>query len=112
MNPAGGLRFSGLSSRYFYLGGLLDKLHVKADFVRIGAHKTAAEQLTNASDRDVLEVFARINTYTMALNAAELRHAEYQGDFKWQVHEAAQRWSTPVGGLRHRHRVPASTYGG
>lgn len=53
MNPAGGLRFSGLSSRYFYLGGTLDKLHVQADFVRIGAHKTAAEQLTNTTASDV-----------------------------------------------------------
>ena len=53
MNPAGGLRFSGLSSRYFYLGGTLEKLHVRADFVRIGAHKTAAEQLTNTTASDV-----------------------------------------------------------
>lgn len=53
MNPAGGLRFSGLSSRYFYLGGTLDKLGVKADFVRIGAHKSAAEQLTNETGSDV-----------------------------------------------------------
>lgn len=57
------------------------------------AYNFAAEQLINASDEDVLEVFARINTYTMALNKAELRHAEFQGDFKWMVHEAAQRWS-------------------
>ncbi len=53
MNPAGGLRFSGLSSRYFYLGGTLEKLKVQADFVRIGAHKTAAEQLTNETASDV-----------------------------------------------------------
>ncbi len=53
MNPAGGLRFSGLASRYFYLGGTLEKLHVRADFVRIGAHKTAAEQLTNSTGSDV-----------------------------------------------------------
>ncbi len=46
MNPAGGLRFAGLASRYFYLGGMLEKVGVKADFVRIGAHKTAAEQFT------------------------------------------------------------------
>ncbi|WP_245678235.1 signal peptide peptidase SppA [Chondromyces crocatus] len=45
MNPAGGLRFAGLSTRYFYFGDLLRKLGVQADFVRIGAHKLAAEQL-------------------------------------------------------------------
>lgn len=57
------------------------------------AYSFGAEQLINASDQDVLEVFARINTYTVALNKAELRHAEFQGDFKWMVHETAQRWA-------------------
>jgi protease IV len=47
INPAGGLRFAGLAVTYFYLGGLLDKLGVRADFVRIGAHKSAPEQLTD-----------------------------------------------------------------
>jgi protease-4 len=47
MNPAGGLRFAGLSASYFYLGGLLDKLGIRADFVRIGAYKSAPEQLTH-----------------------------------------------------------------
>jgi len=46
MNPAGGLRFAGIGSTYYYFGGLLKKLGVRADFVRIGAHKLAAEQLT------------------------------------------------------------------
>jgi protease-4 len=48
MNPAGGLRFSGLSMRYFYFGALLSRFGVQADFVRIGAHKLAAEQLALA----------------------------------------------------------------
>lgn len=61
MNPAGGLRFSGLSSRYFYVGGVLDKLGVRADFVRIGAHKSAAEMFvgsegTATSKRDHQEM--------------------------------------------------------
>ncbi|MFT3773897.1 MAG: S49 family peptidase [Minicystis sp.] len=46
MNPAGGLRFAGIGSTYYYFGGLLKKLGVRADFVRIGAHKLAAEQFT------------------------------------------------------------------
>lgn len=46
INPAGGLRFSGLSSRYFYFGGALAELGVQADFVRIGKNKAAAEQFT------------------------------------------------------------------
>jgi protease-4 len=46
MNPAGGLRFAGIKAEYLYFGGILDKLGVRADFVRIGTHKTAAEQFT------------------------------------------------------------------
>ena len=55
MNPAGGLRFAGLSSSYYYFGGLLQKLGVRADFVRIGAHKLAAEQLTLDRGSDVAQ---------------------------------------------------------
>jgi protease-4 len=44
VNPAGGIRFAGLAMRHFYLGGLLEKIGVRADFVRIGAHKSAPEQ--------------------------------------------------------------------
>lgn len=53
INPAGGLRFAGFSSRYFYFGGLLDKVGVKADFVRIGQHKLAAEQFTLPESTDI-----------------------------------------------------------
>lgn len=68
INPAGGIRFSGFSSRYFYLGGLLDKLGVRADFVRIGKHKLAAEQLTlkggtetaKADHQELVEEYAKV----------------------------------------------------
>lgn len=67
MNPAGGLRFAGLSSRYLYFGGLLDKLGVKADFVRIGKHKLAPEQFTEGPSnvgrkdhQELLDNYAKI----------------------------------------------------
>ncbi|MBL0196227.1 MAG: S49 family peptidase [Myxococcales bacterium] len=53
LNPAGGVRYSGLKSTHIYLAGLLDKIGVKAEFVRIGAHKSAPEQLMNRSASDV-----------------------------------------------------------
>lgn len=68
MNPAGGLRFAGLSSKYYYLGGLLDKLGIRAEFVRIGAHKSAAEQLTMDH-----------GSPTTRADQAELLAALYQG---------------------------------
>src|SRR5258706_9556524 len=53
INPAGGIRFAGLRARYFYYAGLLDKLGIKADFVRIGAHKSAPESFTRTGSSDV-----------------------------------------------------------
>jgi protease IV len=53
INPAGGIRFAGLSSRYIYFGGLLDKLAVRADFVRIGRHKLAPEQFARRSGTEI-----------------------------------------------------------
>jgi protease IV len=47
INPAGGVRYAGLAAQYIYLKGLLDKIGVRAEFVRIGPHKSAPEQFTN-----------------------------------------------------------------
>jgi protease-4 len=47
VSPGGGVRYSGLKAQYMYLRGLLDKIGVRADFVRIGPHKTAPEEFTN-----------------------------------------------------------------
>lgn len=58
------------------------------------SYPLAVDSLVNASDSDVLEVFARLNSYTVTLVAAEKRHAKYQGDFKWAVHGAAKDWQT------------------
>ncbi len=45
INPAGGIRYKGLASSGYYLKGLLDHLGIRADFVRIGDHKSAPEGL-------------------------------------------------------------------
>jgi protease-4 len=47
VTPSGGLRYAGLHSDYMYLKGLLDKIGIEGDFIRIGPHKTAPEQFTN-----------------------------------------------------------------
>ena len=52
----------------------------------------AVDQLVNASNTDVLEVFARLNSYTVTLNPPERRHAKWQGDFKWSVRSEARKW--------------------
>jgi protease-4 len=47
VNPAGGLRYAGLRMQYMYLGKLLEKLGIRAEFVRVSDHKSAPEQFTN-----------------------------------------------------------------
>lgn len=68
----------------------------------------AVEQLLNATENDVLEVFARLNSYNVTLNPAEKRHAKFQGKFKWHVREVAREWSElwkDYGLLSTRQRV-------
>ncbi len=57
------------------------------------SYPIGVEQLINASDNEVIDIFARLNSYTVPLNAAELRHAKYQGNFKWTVFDMASKWS-------------------
>jgi protease-4 len=53
MNPAGVVRFAGLRTQYQYYGALLAKIGIRAQFVRIGAHKTAPEAYMRDSATDV-----------------------------------------------------------
>ncbi|MFJ3406713.1 DUF262 domain-containing protein [Promicromonospora sp. NPDC090134] len=61
---------------------------------RFLGYSISVDQLINASDADVLEVFSRLNSYTVPVNPPELRHAEFQGEFKWAVHEMSRQWAT------------------
>lgn len=75
INPAGGLRYSGLKTTHIYLAGLLGKIGVKAEFVRIGAHKSAPEQFMNehasetakADQEDLLRQHEAVFARNMAL---------------------------------------------
>ncbi|HEY8091126.1 MAG TPA: signal peptide peptidase SppA, partial [Polyangiaceae bacterium] len=93
VTPAGGIRYAGLKSQYIYLKGLLDKIGVKAEFVRIGPHKTAPEQFTNehagpvaASDHEEMlrlidSVFVRNLSLYRHLDEARIREATRRGPF-------------------------------
>jgi hypothetical protein len=71
------------------------------------AYKLTCEQLINASDEDVLEVFLRINSYAVPVNAAELRNARFDNDFTSMVKECVRLvpevWK--LGVLTNRDRV-------
>ena len=55
-------------------------------------YRIGVEQLINADDEAVLDTFRRINSYSYKLNAQELRHAEYMGEFRSAVVAASRRW--------------------
>jgi hypothetical protein len=55
-------------------------------------YTVTVEQLLNATDDDVIDIFARLNSYTVTLNSAEKRHAEYQTEFKFAVRKASEKY--------------------
>lgn len=62
------------------------------DQERFLSYKISAVQLLNATDEKVLEVFARLNSYSVKVSAPELRHAEYSEPVKWAIYDAARDW--------------------
>lgn len=52
----------------------------------------AVEQLLNASVDDVIDIFARLNSYTVSLNATEKRHAHYQTNLKFFVRRMSTKY--------------------
>lgn len=45
---------------------------------------------------DIREAFRRLNSYTVPLNPEELRHADYQGDFKWFIYRLTRAYEEPI----------------
>ena len=77
-NPGGSFRYTGLRYQYFYLAGLLDKLGIKGEFVRISPHKSAPEQFTNTQASDEAradhEDLLRENEAVFTKDVAQGRH--------------------------------------
>jgi len=56
-------------------------------------YSVPVDVIRNAEKSDILEMFRRMNAYTLPLNDAEKRHSTYQGIFKWFVNEFANQYS-------------------
>ncbi|AWN35831.1 DUF262 domain-containing protein [Methylobacterium radiodurans] len=67
-----------------YAGSRFDDLdpEVQDSFL---AYTMSADVIRNARPAEILQMFRRMNAYTLPLNAAEKRHSSYQGAFKWTV---------------------------
>lgn len=50
-------------------------------------YQLSVDLFVSATPREIREAFRRLNSYTVPLNPEEKRHAEYQGEFKWFIHE-------------------------
>lgn len=73
------------------------------------SYKLTCEQLLNADDEDVLEVFVRINSYAVPVSEAELRNARFDNEFSDLVKEIAESlrplWALGVISERERVRM-------
>jgi hypothetical protein len=62
----------------------------EADADRLMMYKFHAFQYDNVDDPTILEIFARINTYSVALSRQELRNGKYFGVFKSAMYELSR----------------------
>lgn len=56
------------------------------------SYNVEVDIIQNAERSEILEMFRRMNAYTLALNDAEKRHSIYQGPFKWFVQSFTERY--------------------
>jgi len=63
------------------------------------SHPIPVDVIRNASKAEILEMFRRMNAYTLPLNDAEKRHAQYHGKFKWFVTTLTDELSEVVVGF-------------
>ena len=49
------------------------------------AYEISTDNVLSASEEEILEIFRRINSYTLPLSKTEQRNATYQGEFKWFI---------------------------
>lgn len=69
-----------------YGGKLYSELpeEVQGDFLK---YELSVDLLLDMQDRDILDIFARLNTYSVSLNKQELFNAKYFGYFKQLVYK-------------------------
>ena len=66
----GGLKFSALDQ------------DIQRQFMQ---YVVAVDVIRDATHAEIVEMFRRMNAYTLPLNDAEKRHAAFQGPFKWAM---------------------------
>lgn len=54
------------------------------------SYEVSVDNIVTATSEEILEVFRRINSYTLPLNTSEKRHATFQGEFKWFISDLTE----------------------
>ena len=60
---------------------------------RFVEYALTVDVFVGATSNEIRQVFRRMNSYTVPLNPQEKRHATHQGDFKWFIVEAVEKYS-------------------
>lgn len=63
------------------------------------SHPIPVDVVRNATKSEILEMFRRMNAYTLPLNESEKRHAVYHGQFKWFVNTLTDELSATFVGF-------------
>ncbi|WP_226565185.1 DUF262 domain-containing protein [Shewanella chilikensis] len=53
------------------------------------SYTVSADVIRNATRSEILQMFRRMNAYTLPLNNAEKRHSSFIGEFKWFINEVS-----------------------
>jgi len=78
---------------------LAGKLYSELDAEHQGrfiSYLISIDQFTAADEAEVRQIFRRMNSYTVPLNPEELRHAIFQGAFKWFIAAEAEEHQTVI----------------
>ena len=51
------------------------------------AYAVSVDVIRSADNDEILQMFRRMNAYTLPLNDAEKRHSQYHGRFKWAINK-------------------------
>lgn len=56
-------------------------------------YPVAVDVIRGASKAEILQMFRRMNAYTLPLNEAEKRHSSFEGNFKWFVNSLSDSFN-------------------
>jgi hypothetical protein len=82
-------------SRNSEIEGAAGKIYSELDDIHKGSfvsYALSVDLFVSATPDQIREIFRRINSYTVPLNAEEKRHSIYQGAFKWFIYYLSRRY--------------------